>query len=161
MSVSWAMPNFKQRMKCLVQGLVPGSSLILCITLCPCTEVIKIFSRSTQLCVEFLLLIKTKMLKIKTFLAFKRSDVVFTMIINVKTPTIVGILTIMGTINVMLTWVEHEKGCITLGPGHNVMPQMRLEHGTTGFHFEHYHGPYLQDTDKDYVFFWSRNHSSM
>ena len=33
-----------------------------------------------------------------TFLAFKRSDVVFIILINVKMPTIVGILTFMSMI---------------------------------------------------------------
>ena len=36
---------------------------------------------------------KNKMLKMKTFLAFKLSEVVFIMHINVKMPIIVGILT--------------------------------------------------------------------
>ena len=49
--------------------------------------------------------------------AFILSDVVFIMLINVKMPTIVGILTFMSRINFMLSWVEHEKGFITLGPG--------------------------------------------
>ena len=42
----------------------------------------------------------TKMLeKIKMFLAFKLFDVVFIMLINVKMPKIVGILTFMSMIN--------------------------------------------------------------
>ena len=36
--------------------------------------------------------------KVKTFLAFKLSDVVFIMLINVKMPTIVGILTFMSSV---------------------------------------------------------------
>ena len=52
---------------------------------------------------KFQLLIKTKMLKIKTFLAFKLSDVLFIMLINVKMSTIVGILTFMSMINFMLS----------------------------------------------------------
>ena len=39
--------------------------------------------------------------KIKTFLAFKLSNVAFIMLINVKMPTIVGILTFMSIINFM------------------------------------------------------------
>ena len=35
---------------------------------------------------------KAKMLKIKAFLAFRCSDVVFIMLINIKMPTIVGII---------------------------------------------------------------------
>ena len=38
----------------------------------------------------------------KTFIAFKFLDVVFIMLINVKMPTIVGILTFMSRINYML-----------------------------------------------------------
>ena len=41
------------------------------------------------------LLIKTKMLKIKTLFAFKASNAVFIMLINDKMPTIVGILTFL------------------------------------------------------------------
>ena len=67
---------------------------------------------------KFQLLIKTKMLNIyvrkrakirnrynqaKTFLAFKLSDDVFIMLINVKMPTIVGILTFMSMINFMIS----------------------------------------------------------
>ena len=37
------------------------------------------------------------------------------MLINVKMPTIVGILTFMGRINFMLSLVEHEKSFITSG----------------------------------------------
>ena len=48
--------------------------------------VTKLFSCSTQLSMKFRLLIQTK-----TFLAFKLSDVVFIMLINVKISTIVGI----------------------------------------------------------------------
>ena len=46
---------------------------------------------------------KTKLLKIKNFLAFKLSDAVFIMLINVKMPTIVGILTFISMINFMLS----------------------------------------------------------
>ena len=47
---------------------------------------------------SFQLLIKTKVLKNKDFLAWILSDVVFIMLINVKMPTIVGILTFMRMI---------------------------------------------------------------
>ena len=43
----------------------------------------------------------------KAFLAFKRSDVVFTMLINVQMLTIDGILTLMSMINFILG--EHDK----------------------------------------------------
>ena len=38
------------------------------------------------------------------------------MLINVKMPTIVGILTFMSWISFMLSWVEYEKSFITSGP---------------------------------------------
>ena len=62
---------------------------------------------------------KTKMLKNEDFLAFKLSDIVFIMQINVKMPTIVGILTLMSMVNFMFSGVgvEHEKRFITWGPG--------------------------------------------
>ena len=41
----------------------------------------------------------------------------FILLINVKIPTIVGILTFMSMINCMLSRVEHEKSFITSGPG--------------------------------------------
>ena len=47
---------------------------------------------------KFQLLIKTKMLKIKTLLDFKHSDDLFIILIKVKMPTIVGILTFMRMI---------------------------------------------------------------
>ena len=45
----------------------------------------------------------------KKFLEVSLSDVVFIMLINVKMPTIVAILTFMSMINFMLSRVEHEK----------------------------------------------------
>ena len=47
------------------------------------------------------------------FLALSPSDVVFIMLINVKMPTIVGILTFKSRINLVLGWVEHGKSFIT------------------------------------------------
>ena len=61
-------------------------------------EVIKLFSCSTKLSIEFQMLITTKLLKEKTFLAFKLSYVIFIMLIKVNMPTIVGILTFMSMI---------------------------------------------------------------
>ena len=52
----------------------------------------------------------------KKFLALSLSDAVFIMLIYVKMPTIVGILTFMSRINFVLSRVEHEKSSITLGP---------------------------------------------
>ena len=48
----------------------------------------------------------------KIFLAFKLSDVVSIMLINVKMSTIGGILTFMSMINFVFIWVEHEKSFI-------------------------------------------------
>ena len=55
---------------------------------------------------RFQSLVKNK----NTILAFKLSDVVFIMLINVKMPTIIGILTFMSVINFRHSLVEHEKG---------------------------------------------------
>ena len=60
----------------------------------------KTFACSTQLSMKFQRHVKTKMLK-NRLLAFKHSDVVIIMLINVKMPTIVGILTFMSTIDFM------------------------------------------------------------
>ena len=51
---------------------------------------------------KFQLLIK-KRLKIKNFFFLLNEDVVFILLINVKTPTIVGVLTYMSRINFMLS----------------------------------------------------------
>ena len=53
------------------------------------------FRASTQLSMKFQLLLKT--------LALSLSDVVFIMLINVKMPTIVGILIFMSRINFVLS----------------------------------------------------------
>ena len=45
----------------------------------------------------------------------KLSDGVSILLINVKMPTNVGILTFMSRIYFMLSWVEHEKSFITPG----------------------------------------------
>ena len=52
----------------------------------------------------------------KKFLVLSLSDVIFIMLINVKMPTIVGILTFISMINFMFIWVEHEKGFRISGP---------------------------------------------
>ena len=53
----------------------------------------------------------------KNFLALSLSDVLFITLINVKMPTIVGILTFMSRINFVLSRVEHEKEFTTSRPG--------------------------------------------
>ena len=63
----------------------------------------KTFSISTQLSMKFQLLIKIKYRQIKKFLALNLLDIVFIMLINVKMPTIVGILTFMSRINFVLS----------------------------------------------------------
>ena len=83
----------------------------------PGPEVIQLFSCSTQLSTKFQLLIKLKYWQIKKFHASILSDVVFILLINVKMPTVVGILTFMSRIDFVLSLVEHEKSFITSGPG--------------------------------------------
>ena len=58
---------------------------------------------------KFQLLIKIKMLKIMTSLAFKLSDDSFIMLIKVKMPRIVGIITCMIMIKFVLSWVELKR----------------------------------------------------
>ena len=50
------------------------------------------------------------------FLALKLLEIVFILLIDVKIPTIVGILTIMSRIDFKFSGVEHEKSCITSRP---------------------------------------------
>ena len=70
----------------------------------PGPEVIIHFSCSTQLSMKFQMHIKTKMLKNKIFSCFQTlTDDVFIMLINVKMPTIVGILTFMSNLNFVLS----------------------------------------------------------
>ena len=54
---------------------------------------------------------------IKKFSFFQAVDNAIFLLINVKMPTIVGILTFMSGENFMLRWVEHEKNFITSGTG--------------------------------------------
>ena len=56
-----------------------------------------------RLSMEFQLLINGKMMKIKIYLALKLSDTVYILLVNVKMPTIVGIITLMGRIDIMLS----------------------------------------------------------
>ena len=53
----------------------------------------------------------------KKFLASSLSDAAFIMLLNVKMPTIVGILTFMSRINFVISRFEHEESFITLRPG--------------------------------------------
>ena len=65
----------------------------------PAPGVIKLVSCSTQLSMKFQLPIKTKMLK-NTHISCLKT---FILLINVKMPTIVGILTFISRINFMLS----------------------------------------------------------
>ena len=51
------------------------------------------------------------------FIALSLSDDVFILLIHVKMPTIVGILTFLSRINFALSCVEQGKGLIASGPG--------------------------------------------
>ena len=51
---------------------------------------------------------------------FSHQSQSFVLLINVKMPTIVGILTFMSRINFMLGWAESEKSFTTLGPSVHV-----------------------------------------
>ena len=48
-------------------------------------------------------------MKNKDFHAIKLADFVFILLINVKMPSIVWILTFISMINLMLSYVEHKK----------------------------------------------------
>ena len=64
----------------------------------------------------------------KKFLALSLSDdVVFIMLINVKMPTIVVILTFMSRITFVLSRVEHGKSFLTSGPGRIVVGSLSLQ----------------------------------
>ena len=71
--------------------------------ICACFFLIKALGRNIELRVKFQLLIKLKYRQMKKFLALSLSDAVFIILINVKMPTIVGILTFMSRINFVLS----------------------------------------------------------
>ena len=71
-----------------------------------------------QLSSKFQLLINKKNYRqMEKFLGLSLSDVVFIMLINVKMPIIVGILTFMSRKNFVISRVKHEKSFITSGHG--------------------------------------------
>ena len=72
-------------------------------TVCSGPEFINHFSCSTELRTEFQLLIKLKYQQVKMFLALNLSEVVFILLMNVKMPTIVGILTFISRIKSVLS----------------------------------------------------------
>ena len=59
---------------------------------------------------------KYKNIKKLGFLGSDKPRMPFFLLMNVKMPTIVGILTFMSRKNFMVSWVEHEKSFITSGP---------------------------------------------
>ena len=67
-----------------------------------------------------------------TFFTFNLLEVEFIMLINVKMPTIVGILTFMSMINFVLSRVKHEQSFITAGSGN-----ISNEHGSLLEAFSH------------------------
>ena len=73
------------------------------VVILPGPELIKLVSCSIQVSTKFQLFIKTKYRQIKKFLALSLSYVAFDMLINVKMPTTVGILSFMSMINSMLS----------------------------------------------------------
>ena len=68
----------------------------------------------------------------------------FVLLIYVKMPTIVGILTFMGRKNFMLNSLEHEKSFITSGPGKQIgslkscfpFIEMKKKQGAVPVHFK-------------------------
>ena len=95
----------KQRITCLLMDTMqcpsPGR---------PGPEVIKLFPYSTQLSIKFQLTAEELV-----FLPLKLLYAIFILLINVKMPTIVGILTLMSRKNSMLSCVEHENSFINSG----------------------------------------------
>ena len=71
-------------------------------------EIIKLLPCSTQLSMKLQPLIKTKMMKNKE-LVFKLSDVTFIILINVRIPSIFGIVTFMSMINIILIDLSLKK----------------------------------------------------
>ena len=65
----------------------------------PGPEGIKLFSCSTQLSMKFKLLIRIKISRNSAFLGSYKPRLLFFLLINVKIPTIVGILTFMSRKN--------------------------------------------------------------
>ena len=62
------------------------------------------------------MLISIKLQEIQHFLGSGKLKMLFSLFINVKMPTTVGILTFMSRNNFMLNLFEHETSFITSGP---------------------------------------------
>ena len=82
----------------------------------PGPEDIKHFSYSTQLSTKFILLINVKMPTIVGILTFV-SMINTTRDLKRETSLFVGILVFMSSWNFMLSWFENEKSFIASGPG--------------------------------------------
>ena len=63
------------------------------------------------------MLIRIKYQEIQLFLGSNKPGMPFYMLMNVKMPTIVGILTFKSRKKFMFSWFEHERSFITSGPG--------------------------------------------
>ena len=66
------------------------------------------------------MLISIKYQEIRLFLGSDKSTMLFFRLMNVKMPTVIGILTFMNRKNFMLSWVEYENFFITSGPNSGV-----------------------------------------
>ena len=88
----------------------------------PGPEVIKLFSCSTQLSTKFILLINVKMPTIVGILTFiSMINTTYESFESKKKSVYGGILVFMSSCNFVLSWVEHEKSFITSGPGPEVI----------------------------------------
>ena len=83
----------------------------------PGPEVIKLFWCSTQLSMKFILLINVKMPTIVGILTFISMMKTTPERLKARTFFICRCLVFMSTWNFVVSWVEHEKSFITSGPG--------------------------------------------
>ena len=86
----------------------------------PGPKVIKLFSCSTQLSMKFVLLINLKLLTIANFFLINIAEHE-NFSANKYENAIIFIF--ISSENFMLSWVEHEKSFITLGPGQPCRPR--------------------------------------
>ena len=92
----------------------------------------------------------------KKHLSLSLSGVVLIMLMNVKMPTIVGILTFMSRIIFVLSWVEFAKSFITSGPCHNYFRQdsSHLTFTTNIITFEYSNTVFFTQVRADQNFKW-------
>ena len=74
----------------------------------------KLFPCSTQLSMEFELLLNIKIAKINENSDFENQSQSLYLLINVKIPTFFDILIFLSTRNFMLNSIEHAKKCFNL-----------------------------------------------